>query len=392
MNTPCYVIRKKELESNIHLFKKALDTHWGNNNTLAYSVKTNSFPWILKFMLDAGCHAEIVSADEYDLVEKIGFSKGNIIFNGPIKTREYFFKALRSGNIVNLDSERELVWLEEYDGADVINVGLRVNFDLEAACPGDTVSGSDGGRFGYCYENGALSDAISRIRQLNNVRISGLHMHVSTYTRTLNVYRTVADMACRIKDEFGLSLDFIDMGGGFYGGLPDKPSYAEYAEAMASSLKSSFDPDVTRLIIEPGASVICGPIDLVTSVLDVKDTNRNRFVITDGSRIYIDPHMKMSSYFYDFELGSDDARALFRGEQVVCGMTCVESDRLIRLSDSPELRPGDRVIYHKAGSYTMCYSPIFIQYLPDVYVEEEGNLFRVREKWSADEYVQKCSW
>ncbi len=391
MKTPYYVIHKNDLKTNIDLFKKALESNWGSNSILAYSVKTNSLPWILKFMHSNGCFAEIVSPDEYDLVEKIGFGRGDMVYNGPIKTKESFFKALENGNIVNLDSTRELEWLEGYTGNDPVKVGLRVNFDLEAACPGDTVSGEEGGRFGYSYENGALKSVIDRIRKLDNVKIAGLHMHNSTYTRTLKVYETVAAMAARIGREFDLNLEYVDMGGGFYGGLPDKPSYDQYACVIAKELKTAFDPEVTSLIIEPGASVICGPIDLVTEVLDVKDTNRNRFVITDGSRIYIDPHMKMSSYFYDVVYNSEDP-GIFKGEQVICGMTCVESDRLIHIKDGRELKPGDRIIYHKAGSYTMCYSPLFIRYNPDVWIEENEEFSLAREKWSAHEYVQKCRW
>ena len=148
MRTPCYVIHEDMLRENITDFQKALETHWGENSLIGYSVKTNSLPWILKFMLDHGCSAEIVSEDEYDLVEKIGFGTGDIIYNGPIKTKDSFWKSLKNNNYVNLDSERELVWLEEYRGTEEIKAGLRVNFDLEKACPGDTVPGTEGGRFG----------------------------------------------------------------------------------------------------------------------------------------------------------------------------------------------------------------------------------------------------
>lgn len=391
MRTPYYVIHEDMLEDNIKTFQKALKTHWGDNSLIGYSVKTNSLPWILKFMLDHGCYGEIVSNDEYDLAEKIGFGAGNIIYNGPVKTKESFFKGLKNKNYVNLDSERELAWLEEYEGTEEVKAGLRVNFDLEKACPGDTVSGEEGGRFGYNYENGCLREAVRRIKALKHVKLAGLHMHNSTYTRTLKVYRTIAEMACRIGKEMELDLEYVDMGGGFYGGLPEKPSYDDYMKAIAEVLKKAYDPKKTTLIVEPGASVICGPIDLVTAVLDVKDTNCSRFVVTDGSRIYIDPHMKMRSYYYDLAL-REEGRKVYPGRQIICGMTCVESDRLIYLEHDRELCPGDLVIYHKAGSYTMCYSPAFIQYYPAVYVEKQGSYCCVREKWTAEEYVQNSRW
>ena len=101
--------------------------------------------------------------------------------------------------------------------------------------------------------------------------------------------------------------------------------------------------------------------------------------------------MKMKSYFYDVEYAEEN-REIFPGEQIICGMTCIESDRLIHLDGAKELQPGDKIIYHKAGSYTMCFSPVFIQYHPAVYVETKGVYECVREKWTAEEYVQKCKW
>lgn len=32
------------------------------------------------------------------------------------------------------------------------NIGLRVNFDLEKMCPGQTAGGKEGSRFGLSYE------------------------------------------------------------------------------------------------------------------------------------------------------------------------------------------------------------------------------------------------
>ena len=43
----------------------------------------------------------------------------------------------------------------------------------------------EGGRFGYCYENGRLEEVISRINRLPNVKVAGLHLHSSTQSLSL---------------------------------------------------------------------------------------------------------------------------------------------------------------------------------------------------------------
>ena len=37
----------------------------------------------------------------------------------------------------------------------------------------------------------------------------------------------------------------------------------------------------------------------------------------------------------------------------------------------------------------MCLTPLFIKYFPDVYVESNGNIKKIRSAWTPNEYVQR---
>lgn len=67
---------------------------------LAYSIKTNSLPWLLRFMKERQIFAEAVSDEEYELAELCGFQGEEIIFNGPIKTRDGLQNALRASHLL----------------------------------------------------------------------------------------------------------------------------------------------------------------------------------------------------------------------------------------------------------------------------------------------------
>ena len=49
MKTPYFLILEKELNANITAFQDALNEIWPNSK-LSYSVKTNSLPWLLKYL------------------------------------------------------------------------------------------------------------------------------------------------------------------------------------------------------------------------------------------------------------------------------------------------------------------------------------------------------
>ena len=70
----------------------------------------------------------------------------------------------------------------------------------------------------------------------------------------------------------------------------------------------------------------------------------------------------------------------------------MEPDRLMVLENKKELVVGDKIIYDKVGAYTMCLSPLFISYFPDVYVKEEKDFQKIRKRWTSKEYMQNCFW
>jgi len=384
-NTPYFVINKDYLDNEINKIKEALDSTWANY-IIGYSYKTNALPWIIKYFFKQGCYAEVVSDDEYNLAKAIGVN--DIIYNGIAKSQETFLNAIKNNCIVNIDSEYEIEWLKNLE-PNAYEVGIRVNFDLETKCPGQTQCGEDGERFGFCYENGELKRAIDKIEN-NGVKVVGLHLHKSSKTRMPDIYKAIAETANEIADLYKLDLKYIDIGGGFFGGLDNKPQFSDYFNMISAILKRKFDPSKTALIIEPGMALIGAAVDYFSSVIDIKKTTRNIFVITDGSRTQIDPLMTKKSYFYNLELSekSKNSRKTIK-RQIISGFTCMEHDRLFDIINGQELFPDDKIVFHKVGAYTMCLSPLFIKWFPDVYVRENDHMYKVRDRWSEKEYTNK---
>ncbi|MGP6175146.1 hypothetical protein [Corynebacterium sp. A21] len=388
--TPAFVIDEPVLDGFVSRFQQALDTHWPHS-ILSYSFKTNSLPWLVAYMRDRGVWAEVVSDTEYQLALALGYEPDRIVYNGPIKSRARLRSALLEGAITNLDSKREVAWTAELAREmpeTKFAVGLRVNWDLEARCPGESTTGDEGSRFGFNADNGELDQMISELTSAG-VRIAGLHMHRNSRSQSLDVYRASATVAAELITSRGLELDWIDIGGGFFGSEDRSPTFDDYVIAIREALDQVVDPQRTCLIVEPGGSLIAVPVEFHASVLDVKDVGSRRFVVTDASRTNIDPLFRRRRE-YEFSLDTESTESC--QEQIISGFTCMEDDRLLHLRDEPELAEGDRVVFYKVGAYTMCYQSMFIEYLPAVYVRTEGSLTQVRRKWGVEEYLQGSQW
>lgn len=381
--TPCYIVHKDKFAQNIASFRDAFSSEWGSNLSIGYSIKTNHLPWLLKYAREQGFLAEAVSDDEFKLALACGFAPNEIIFNGPQKGKKNMTIALEEGGIVNLDNFEEIESISKYlenkklsaENRNSLTIGLRVNFNLEELCPGETTAGNSVSRFGFCVENGELQKAIESLHEMG-LKISGLHMHYSTITRSSSVFKCLAQKACEVACKYNIKeeIKYIDMGGGFWGGNHSDryPSPQQYAKQITAILKETFDPRTVNLIIEPGASILATAVDYRCKVTSVKYIRDDRIITTDGTTLHINPLQAKRKPSYFTRCASEKP---FSGKQIICGNTCMENDRFCETENENIFSVGDELIFRFTGAYTIGFNSCFIHTPPRVYVssEQEGH-------------------
>jgi diaminopimelate decarboxylase len=386
LQTPCFVFEEDVFAESVKQWNAAF-TPYFKDVVIGYSVKTNPLPYAFKYAKALGCYAEVVSHDEYELAQLIGYPIEHIIYNGPMKSKETFIEAVKGGAVVNIETHRELDWLSELPKDERYSVGIRVNVNIEEISPDDAKGHVSFSRFGFNDQTGELADALTKIEKLRNVTLNGLHFHRTSLTRSVNFYKHLTQYACDIIKKYQLSLDYIDMGGGFFGVFKTAPTFEEYADAIVSTMKSNDISTNISLILEPGNGLFANAFYYITSVVDTKELPECRIVTTNGSRNDIDPFFSKSRYLSEVLYQQTTMPIVPR--QIITGATCLEYDQLFELKDAPALQVGDRVRYNNVGAYTLCLTPLFINYFPIVYALKDGQYKVVREKWTANEFIQK---
>ena len=123
--------------------------------------------------------------------------------------------------------------------------------------------------------------------------------------------------------------------------------------------------------------------------LDLNDP-KNRYAIIKMMKqseiMQLLPLMSKKAYSYEIEFLENNRDTI--NKQVISGYTCMENDRLFIAEDKQELKVGDRIIFKKVGAYTMCLTPLFIEYFPDVYLEDNNRFEIVRKRWTADKILE----
>ena len=386
LETPCFILDEEHFLTSIRGFKEALDKYFPRN-ILGYSLKTNSLPALLERVNLSNCYAEVVSFDEYELAKKCSFPINRIIYNGPLKSKKTFLEAIENDAIVNIETKRELEWLSYLPKDKIYKVGVRLNVNLDLISPNDAKEGEGYSRFGYNEATGELNDFLSEIKELKNIRLSGLHIHRTSKTRSTEMYRNLSKWIVKIIHKYNLNLEYIDIGGGYYGIMKNKPTYLDYTKVIYDELKNEIDLNSTTIIIEPGNALVASSFSFLSTVIDTKNMGSYHICTTDGSRIDIDPFFHKTDYFKEFIYSSNKHRGKIQ-KQIIGGCTCLEYDKILSIKNDTELHIGDKILYKSVGAYTMTMTPLFIRYFPKVYSKKGDTYTLIREKWNSNDIIK----
>lgn len=339
---------------------------------IAWSYKTNYLGAICKVFHREGAWAEVVSEFEYDKAMALGVPPTQVHFNGPYKSEAVLERVLPAGTIVHLDHHDELAAAERVARRHGIEPGVAIRINMAVA------SVPAWSRFGFNLESGQAREAIRRLVAGGTLRLTGLHCHLGTFIVEPRAYeqaaRKLAELANEIRSEYGIELDFIDVGGGFASrntlkaqylpGEQATPPFARYVEHIAEGL-SALDVSpraMPTLVMENGRALVDEAGYLITTVI------ANKRLPDDRRGVVLDAGVNtlFTSFWYDHEVvpaqpfhGLPEATALF-------GPLCMNIDVVRDAVVFPPLHVGDRLVIKNVGAYNVTQWMQFITYRPAV--------------------------
>ena len=386
--TPFYLFDETGFLANIHDLSACFRSFWPEY-TPAYSFKTNYTPYICRLAKAAGCYAEVVSDMEYTLAKKLGYTDGDIIYNGPFKG-ELLDEHFLAGGICNIDSYEETLRICRLANSAPernFRCGIRINLDLGAGF----IS-----RFGMAEDSTDLQKSLDAIRKCPNLKLSGLHCHIKA-PRDPESWKRRAEIMISAADRYidGVP-EFISLGSGMVPGRYDqgpeapecfKPSYKDFAEALFQPFLSRYGKGPRpRIFTEPGRALITRYVSLVSKVDNIKEV-RGRHIAT------------LDACFYNLgEMSSMtrvplNIRHCSQGEYYesidLMGYTCLEQDVLLP-SYAGRLAVGDLVEFGNAGAYSIVYKPPFMTPQCAMYaICRDGSIKTIMREESFDDIFAK---
>ncbi len=385
--SPLFVFSERTMRARYRELRDAFALRYPKVR-IAWSYKTNYLGGVCRVFHDEGAWAEVVSEFEYDKAIELGTPPERIHFNGPYKPEAALEKALAGGSLVHLDHFDELSRAERVAERLGIRpkVAIRVNLSAEGT--------PSWGRFGFNLESGQARDAVLRIVAGGRLQLAGLHCHVGTFILSERPHGEAAGKLSRFANEIrarhGITLDFIDLGGGFASrntlkaqylpGEQATPSFGRYAEGILDGLSALDYPaaQMPTLVLESGRALIDEAGHLITTV----HANKR---MPDGQRaLVVDTGVNtlFTSFWYKHDVVPARATSGMPEPTIIYGPLCMNIDVMRETLLFPPVEVGDRLVFKNAGAYNVTQWMQFITYRPAVVlVGEDGRhgLLRRRE-------------
>jgi diaminopimelate decarboxylase len=271
--TPLYVIDLDIAAERLSAYATAFP-----GALVAYALKANADPQLLRRLVAEGAGCEVVTAVELALARRAGCPGERIVMNGVGKRDEEIHLALEAGALVNAESLDELdAILRIAAGHDAPRIGLRPNPGLDATTHPHLATGAAGSKFGIPLSR--LPDGLRALGAAGR-SLSSLGAHLGSALDAVDAHAMLAEElaeAAATASAAGLAPERIDLGGGLL--VADDAALEALAAAVAEHL-----PDPARLILEPGRSLVADAGWLVTRVtrLQPRPDEGHAFLVADA--------------------------------------------------------------------------------------------------------------
>jgi diaminopimelate decarboxylase len=363
--TPAYVLDEADFRARARAFR---DAFGAGGADVFYAGKAFLCVAVARWIADEGLGLDVCTGGELAVALRAEFPPSRIAMHGNNKSVAELRRALEVGvGRIIVDSVEEIDRLAKLTAelGSTASVLIRVTPGVEAHTHEYIATAHEDQKFGFSIAGGAALDAARQVAEVPSLTLLGLHSHIGSQIFDTDGFevatRRVLALHAEIREELGLELPELDLGGGFgvaytTGDDPSTP------ESLAAGMRTIVEAEcaevglgVPRLSVEPGRA-IAGP-----STFTLYEVGTVKNVELDGgaSRCYVSVDGGMSDNIRPALYGADYSCTLAsrssNAEPVmsrVVGKHCESGDIVVHDEFLPaDTRPGDLLAVPVTGAY-----------------------------------------
>ena len=349
--TPAYCYSYSKLKENINNFKQNFKSF---SPLVCFSVKSNTNVNIIKEIKRFGLGADVVSKGELMLALKAGVDPNKIVFSGVGKTNEEInFAIEKKILLINAESKSEIREIDKIAKRKkkIVQVGIRLNPNTDAKTLKQISTGKSENKFGV--NSKTFYELVHYCKNSKNISLQCLSVHIGSQILDHKPYEKMLKAVSNIINKTNHKFKFVDLGGGMgisYSNKIKKLNYKKYNLAIKNFLKKHD----TKIIFEPGRSIIGNTGTLISKIIYIKDGGAKKFIILDAA---MNDLMRPALYGAVHKiLPVDKSNSVSTNAYEFVGPICESTDKFVTLKKFQKLKEKDLVAICDVGAYGMSLS------------------------------------
>lgn len=361
--TPLYVLDEDMIREKCRAYVNAMHECFGPSSAPLFASKALCFKGIYPVVESEGMCVDVVSPGEIYTALAAGFPAEKMFFHGTNKTDadiEYGVSA-GIGHFV-VDNLNELAVLDQTAAAHGVKqkVLLRLTCGLDPHTLEAINTGKVDSQFGVPIDTGQADDFVSAALECENIEIVGFHSHVGSqifesdsFNRQVEI---LTEYAARVRDEHGLNVKVLNIGGGFGVRYTEKDpvidiparirEVADHLDSACEKYGISFD----AIYMEPGRSIIADAGTTLYTTGGVKEVKGYRnYVTVDGGMTDNPRYALYKSEYTVLNAGRLNEPADY--ECTIAGRCCESGDRIAEYISIAKPERGDVIAVLTTGAY-----------------------------------------
>ncbi len=384
--TPFHLYDEKGIREKARALHEAFS--WNKDFKEYFAVKATPTPAILKILQEEGCGVDCATDVEVLLSEKLGFT--DIMFTSNDTQAQEFVHARKVGAIINLDAYEHIDFLKNVTGIPE-TVCLRYNPGGVFSLGTDIMDHPEESKFGMTKDQ-----LMEGYRDLKNMGVKefGVHAFLASNTVTNDYYPVLArqlfELALEIREETGVTLDFINLSGGIgvnYHPDQEPNDIATIGDGVRKAYEEILAPvgmGHVKIFTELGRFMLAPHGHLITKVLHRKKTYRT-YVGVDASAANLMRPAFYGAYHHITNITHPEAPL----ELVdVTGSLCENNDKFAVNRKLPRAEVGDTLVIHDSGAhgFSMGYNYNGRLRSAEILLQEDGTARMIRRAETPEDY------
>ncbi|MGQ7357901.1 diaminopimelate decarboxylase [Streptococcus suis] len=384
--TPFHLYDEKGIREKARALNAAFS--WNKGFKEYFAVKATPTPAILKILQEEGCGVDCATDVEVLMSEKLGFK--DIMFTSNDTQAQEFVYARKVGATINLDAYEHIEFLKNVAGIPE-TVCLRYNPGGVFSLGTDIMDHPEESKFGMTKDQ--LMKGYKELKELG-VKEFGIHAFLASNTVTNDYYPVLArqlfELALEIREETGVTLDFINLSGGIgvnYRPEQEPNDIAVIGEGVRKVYEEILAPagmGHVKIFTELGRFMLAPHGHLITKVLHRKETYRT-YIGVDASAANLMRPAFYGAYHHITNITRPDAPI----EVVdVAGSLCENNDKFAVNRELPRAEVGDTLVIHDSGAhgFSMGYNYNGRLRSAEILLEENGGARMIRRAETPEDY------